>query len=493
MTVKTFLRLLAGIFITSALLVLVWQYTVFASQPSGYPQGMTMAGVPVEGLDQQAAAERLMAVYNAPVAVSYNDATFHLIPSDLGFVLDMVNMFELANTAGRTHAGLGGFLRSLWSRPADGPVSIPLLTLQDAEKMRVYLQHEVQPRYDQPAEPALPVPGGYDFTPGKPGRMLDTGAAMPLLIEAMSKPAERVATLPVIEVGATPPDPAVLEVMLSQLITVARFDGVAEIFVEDFSTGAIVGLAMDDGQPIETDVAFTAASLIKIPVMVSLFKTIDLPLDNAVETDLRLMINQSDNGSTDDIMRKYLGGNLAPVTVTQDIRSMGLRNTFLAGYFYLGAPLLDRIVTPANQRQDVQVGLDIYNQTTASDMATILKLLYQCEQQDTGLEAVFEGQISHAECEKMLEVLRNNRFPQLITAGLPEGTWIGQKHGWVIEEDGIMRTIVNSGLVRSPGGDYVISVFLYHPRQLAYDPANELMARLSRAVYNYEQLSIDSE
>lgn len=97
----------------------------------------------------------------------------------------------------------------------------------------------------------------------------------------------------------------------------------------------------------------------------------------------------------------------------------------------------------------MKVSLDAYNQTTAADMATILKLLYQCGEQGAGLAEIFTGKITREKCDVMLEVLRNNRLPQLITAGLPEGTWIGQKHGWVIEDDGIMHTIVNSGIIKS--------------------------------------------
>ncbi len=487
MSVKTFLRLLAGIFIASAILVLAWQALLFMQSTSGYPAGMTMAGIPVGGLSQEQAVERLMEVYDAPVHANFNDQTISLKPSMMGFVLDLNSMFAEAKKIDQRSNGLQGFWRFLW-RQNGQPDEVVLATTVDEDKMRAFLRDEIQPRYDQPAAPYLPVPGGMEFTAGSPGLALDIDATLPVLIAAMSNPAERTVTLPAIESVSVRPPLDILQTMLRQLFTVANFSGVAEIYYEELNSGETLNFALDNGAEIPPDVPFTAASLIKIPVMTAMFGAVDLPLTGAMETDLKLMIDKSDNASTDEIMRKYLGGNLAPVTVTQEVRAMGLNNTFLAGYFYLGAPLLDRISTPANQRTDVKVSLDAYNQTTAADMATILKLLYQCGEQGAGLAEIFTGKITREKCDVMLEVLRNNRLPQLITAGLPEGTWIGQKHGWVIEDDGIMHTIVNSGIIKSPGGDYVLSIFLYHPRQLLYDPANELMVNLSKAIYNYAQL-----
>ena len=39
--------------------------------------------------------------------------------------------------------------------------------------------------------------------------------------------------------------------------------------------------------------------------------------------------------------------------------------------------------------------------------------------------------------------------------------------------------------VEERGGDYVLSIFLYHPEQLIWDPASSLVGQLSRAVFNF--------
>lgn len=87
----------------------------------------------------------------------------------------------------------------------------------------------------------------------------------------------------------------------------------------------------------------------------------------------------------------------------------------------------------------------------------------------------------------MNTLLLNNRLPVLLTAGLPEATPIAHKHGWVTV-NGVINTIGDAGIIYSPGGNYILVVFLYHPEQLVWDPASALVTEISRAVYNYYNL-----
>ena len=81
-------------------------------------------------------------------------------------------------------------------------------------------------------------------------------------------------------------------------------------------------------------------------------------------------------------------------------------------------------------------------------------------------------------------IRRGNLNVGELTAGLPEGTTIAHKNGWVTT-NGIINTIGDAGIIYTPGGNYVLVVFLYHPEQLIWDPAAALVAQLSTAVYNY--------
>jgi hypothetical protein len=40
-------------------------------------------------------------------------------------------------------------------------------------------------------------------------------------------------------------------------------------------------------------------------------------------------------------------------------------------------------------------------------------------------------------------------------------------------------------IVFTPGGDYVLTVFIYDPERLDFDQGNRLIARLSQTVYNF--------
>ncbi len=59
-------------------------------------------------------------------------------------------------------------------------------------------------------------------------------------------------------------------------------------------------------------------------------------------------------------MENVVGSVRAPLIVTEEMHKLGLENSFLAGYFYLGAPLLDLVKTAANQRSDINLKPDIY-------------------------------------------------------------------------------------------------------------------------------------
>ena len=119
--------------------------------------------------------------------------------------------------------------------------------------------------------------------------------------------------------------------------------------------------------------------------MVSSYRRMETEPDATTRRQLELMITESKNEQTDWMMEHVIGGTLAPLTVTDDMRELGFQNIFLAGYFYLGAPLLDLIETPANTRTDVDLKPDVYNQTTASDMAALLYAIYQCDKSASGL------------------------------------------------------------------------------------------------------------
>jgi hypothetical protein len=108
--------------------------------------------------------------------------------------------------------------------------------------------------------------------------------------------------------------------------------------------------------------------------------------------------------------------------------------------------------------------------------------IYACQEGGGTLLAVFPEEITPEECRSMLDLLAQNKLGYLIEAGVPEGTRVAHKHGWPSSP---FNMIGDAGIVFSPGGDYVLSMFLFNEPEMIWEPTSELMADLSRAVYSY--------
>jgi hypothetical protein len=220
--------------------------------------------------------------------------------------------------------------------------------------------------------------------------------------------------------------------------------------------------------------------------MVSYFSEFgNAALDPVTVESMLDMIRRSENPPADKFMLRLDEAN-GPLIVTEKMIALGLQNTFMAGYFYDGAPLLRRFDTPANQRADVVTSPDRYNQTTTSDMGMLLEDLYQCGENGGGaLTAVFPSTINQEICRQMIEILVQDKLGALLQAGVPEGTRIAHKHGWVSDLGGVINNFSDAAIVYSPGGNYVLVVYAYHPVQILFDNANSMFGQISQAVYNY--------
>ena len=482
------LRGASVLFLTAAAIFTALALMGYSRQRDSYPAGMTIAGVPVGGVDPQTASQRVLQVYTSPVQVQYAGATFLVDPSVVGFQVDMETMLAAADLVRTGSSFWGGFWDYLWNRaPAAG--DIPLSATLDEGRLRNYLQNEIAPRYDIQPLPAQPIPGTVDWTPGSPGQILDIDRAVTLIDDALRSPSNRTVALTFSRTTAVRPTIDNLNVLLRGVIAQSGFDGVIGLYMLDLQSGNEIHFALDNGQAIsvQPDVAFTASSTAKIPIMVSYFSEFGPAALNQSTIDSMLdMIRRSENPPADKFMFSLDEIN-GPLKVTDKMKALGLTNTFMAGYFYNGAPLLGFFQTPANQRTDVVTNPDRYNQTTASDMGMLLEDIYQCAEDGGGaLIAVFPSTINKQVCQQMVELLVADKLGALLQAGVPEGTRIAHKHGWVTNPaTGVIDNVGDAALVYSPGGNYILVVYTYHPVQILFDKANVLFGQLSQAVYNY--------
>ncbi len=489
-TQTSLLRLFATLFLLLAVGLLVVELIRYSRYRAVYPVGTTIGGVPVGGLDREQATQRLLETFNRPVELHYGDQVILLSPAVAGFELDLNGMLAAADQV-RTQQGFWkGFWDFLWGRQPQ-PVEVPLLYTYSETRLRSYLEHEVAARYDQPPAPPQPIVGTVNFTPGHPGTTLDLDAALSLIEKALEQPENRRVILPLRRTTPIHPGLQTLKVLLKQAATLHDFHGVLGVYLLDLQTGQELHFVAKDGQdlPVPPEVAFTAASTIKIPIMVSVMRRVDyenLPEEHEVRRWLEQMITLSGNDPADWLMEKVIDKVRGPLEVTKDMRELGLENTFLAGYFYPGAPLLAQYTTPANQRTDVNTDPDPYNQTAVSDLGMLLEDIYQCAAGGGGtFAAVWPGQITPGECRIMLDLLSRNRIARLLEEGVPEGTRVAHKHGWVTGPDGYMHTIGDAGIIYSPGGSYVLVIFIQDQQPLIWEPSAAMFADLGRAVYNY--------
>lgn len=465
------------------------QIASFSRLRAVFPSGMQIAKIPVGGLERQTATQRLLETYNVPVEIRYNENIIHLDPSVVGFELDLESMLAAADLERTRLPFWVGFWDYLWGRQPD-PADIPLRSSFSETRLRTYLKDDIAARYDQPPTAPIPVAGSVDFQPGALGTELDIDRSILPIDNALKSINQRVVNLPLSR--SLPPRPSRenLEILLKQTIDLAEFEGILGLYMLDLQTAEEIHFAYQLGTEysVNPDVAFTTASIIKIPILISTYRRIADTPDVETANLIEKMIVESGNETADWLMQREIDPERAPIAISEDLYALGLENTFLAGHFYLGAPVLKLYETPANQRTDLNTYPDVYNQTTPSDMGMLLEDLYQCAETGGGaLTAVFAGEINQQECNTMVDYLTKNKMPSLLEAGIPEGTQIAHKHGWVTN-DGIINLIGDAGLVYTIGGDYVLVIFMYHPEQLIWDPSASLVGQLSRAVYNYFNL-----
>ncbi len=482
-------RVAALLLLFAAIVLTFFSLVQYSRQRATYPAQMRIGGVPVGGLTPQEAADRLVQVYSTPVELRYGEAVIQMSPSVAGFELDMETMLAAANMERLGASFWGGFWDYLWQRPRQ-PIDIPLRATFSESRLRQYLETEIASRYDVPPIPASAIPASATFEPGQAGQELDIERAIVLIGDALRSPTNRVVNLSYRRTPAPPPGEQNLAILLQQIIDESGFDGVVGLYLLNLQTGAEIHFVRDDGRdiPVPPDVAFTASSTIKIPIMISVFRYYRSQLDERVEAQLVNMLKLSENPPADALMAA-LDETRGPLVVTENMRALGLENTFLAGYFYDGAPLLKLYRTPANQRSDVNTSPDIYNQTTPAEMGSLLADLYTCAHANGGtLLAAFPGEITPEGCQQMIDLLARDKIGVLIEAGVPEGTRVAHKHGWISGPNGVVQNISDAGIVYTPGGDYVLSIYTYHPREAIWNQVSSLIARLSQAVYNYYNL-----
>ena len=303
-----YLRGVSLVFILLAAVVAIIQVVQYSVSRYNYPLNMTIGNVPVGGLDPQSAAQRLLQVYATPVEIHYGNSIIDLDPGLIGFQLNTESMLAAADLQ-RTGASFwGGFWDDIWNRrpPAQ---QIPLVSSYSEVRLRAYLQSEISARYDQPPTPAQPVPGTANFTPGTPGQTMDIDRAVALIEAALQSSSQRSVILASQSTSAGRPSFDTMQTLLKQLIDQSGFDGIVGLYLLDLQTQNTIHFAYQGGQDISVnpDVAFSGASSIKIPILVSVFRQYKGKITPEIDSQLTEMFRSFAGNTAADKFNGQLG------------------------------------------------------------------------------------------------------------------------------------------------------------------------------------------
>ena len=96
----------------------------------------------------------------------------------------------------------------------------------------------------------------------------------------------------------------------------------------DLQTGNEMQIAYHSGEQLIPEIAFSADSTIKIPVMVESYRRLSEPISSEYATLIEDMIVLSDNTAPDKLMSTLMSVTLGPLEVTKDHESPGIKEYF---------------------------------------------------------------------------------------------------------------------------------------------------------------------
>jgi beta-lactamase class A len=180
-----------------------------------------------------------------------------------------------------------------------------------------------------------PSPGRRISPWGQPGQRLLIDPAVAEIQAALLSPATH-QLLQVEEGEAAAPSLELLEAFLRHNIAWSGFnDLVGDLPGIDGRPGdpSLCGAGRGQGRP---DVAFTAASTSKIPIMVSVLRRSTEPTPEGVVALFERMIGFSENPPADTLMSSYIDEVRGPLLVTQDMVCLGPGEHLPGGLFLPG-------------------------------------------------------------------------------------------------------------------------------------------------------------
>jgi hypothetical protein len=455
----------------------VGQFVAFRASLDRIPATWTVAGEPFPDQPIDEVVASIQNAFDSPVVLHYDGEMRALPPDSVDFRFDDEATAAAFRRTREEHATTVNFLRHLIFQQPEAR-DLPIVAEYSEDRIRLKLS-EMALALDNPPQPPTPDLETMTLRPGQPGYMLNIADSVRPVAEALTSIRDREAELTV----DRQPAPAASIDQLRDLVQerLKEFQGNASVFVKDLGAG--------DEIRINADIAYSGMSLMKVPIMAEVYRqTGDAP---DIET-YRLLTETlgSDSGNfTANLLLRQIGDgdSFAGVDrLTSSMHFLGLSDTFMGTPYDQNDLTPPAIETEANSRTDVWANPDPYMQTTPQDIGLLLEMIYQCSRGGGTLMVAYPGAFTPAECEQMLDIMKGNiitdadGIPTLLRGGLPAGTPFAHKHGWDFD------TRADAAIAFTPGGDYVLVVFLNTPQEwVDWDVANGIMVDVARAAYNF--------
>lgn len=481
---------LAGLLmVLGAIVLLAREFGVFKARPQVLPAESTIDGISVAGMTAADAEASALNIYTAPITVFYRDQALSLDPAQVDF---SVRLNQPLAEAAENSSSFADFWDYLWLRP-DDPVVAETIPTYSEQKLREWLAG-IAGQYDQEALAGNTTVVSTTAAAGQSGRFLDVEASLPVVEDALLSRENRTAALVVRDEAAPTVEQPLglthLQEQIVQYLMQHQFRGVISFYVIDETTGEELNLRVDfrsaSPQYLDCEVAYAGLSTMKIPIVLNYYRYLSWqPFDYEYDIVFKSLVESS------NIMPNVMLSDISLVddpkrgayAVTESLRYLGLENSFIASaYDDDNEP--EYFTTPAREAARtgtcVNTNPDIYMQTTAEDVAILLDMLYQCATHHAGdLIAAYSDEITPEECQTILDTMKQNTEGKLIRAGLPVDTDVAHKHGYTYD------TISDSGVVWSPGGDYVLVMFIWEDVEWVATGAYPIMMDLSALTFNY--------
>lgn len=430
-------------------------------------ENVWVAGIDLSALSEQEARAQLeqnLAVLLSPLELRAGSQALQLDPNDLGLKIAYDDMLAEAMAA-------------------PSGTRIGLQSSYDEGRLQRALQNFAATVAQAPAYDLLigtnPISRSFVV---EPGLRLDTDSAARLIGTRLRSVNENrvleLALQPDISTGR--PTPTELQAQLEA--AAEHWKGIVGISVYDLQQAKTIA-------EINPDTVFSGASVMKAVIMLNAYIHVEEFSDRQLVW-LEKMIVESDNWSANQMLAASVGGSdvLAALEGTKLMTSMleelGLEHTYQYSPYQSQDFLLKRNVPvqtgPAREGEPPYTEADRRLRTTPAEMNKIFVLIEACSRGEGLLLELYDEMLSSERCQEMIDLLRRNADNGRMVAGFPKGTQVAHKSGWIDD----MQADV--GIVNTPGGDFVLSVYVYQTRNFANsaDPTPAL-GQLANIVYTY--------